>query len=140
LFKKEQAIKSKKLPLATEMVAPAPAPAASTLLSAIPAPAFPQFMYYLNPFIFNPMKTGILGMGAGIPGMGTGMSGVSAGMPVAPGSLHKEHSSSPINIPGDVHAFCKAYGIKCKGNLTDLRRILHLSLAKGNPKLIYKST
>jgi hypothetical protein len=23
---------------------------------------------------------------------------------------------------------------KCKGNLTDLRRILHLSLAKGNPK------
>jgi hypothetical protein len=22
----------------------------------------------------------------------------------------------------------------CKGNLTDLRRILHLSLAKGNPK------
>jgi hypothetical protein len=28
---------------------------------------------------------------------------------------------------------------KCKGNLTDLRRILHLSLAKGNPKLIYKS-
>jgi hypothetical protein len=34
------------------------------------------------------------------------------------------------------HASC---GIKqsyntCKGNLTDLRRILHLSLAKGNPK------
>jgi hypothetical protein len=27
----------------------------------------------------------------------------------------------------------------CKGNLTDLRRELHLSLAKGNPKLIYKS-
>jgi hypothetical protein len=26
----------------------------------------------------------------------------------------------------------------CKGNLTDLRRELHLSLAKGNPKLIYK--
>jgi hypothetical protein len=23
---------------------------------------------------------------------------------------------------------------KCKGNLTDLRRILHFSLAKGNPK------
>jgi hypothetical protein len=23
---------------------------------------------------------------------------------------------------------------RCKGNLTDLRRILHLSLAKGNPK------
>jgi hypothetical protein len=23
---------------------------------------------------------------------------------------------------------------ECKGNLTDLRRILHLSLAKGNPK------
>jgi hypothetical protein len=27
-----------------------------------------------------------------------------------------------------------------KGNLTDLRRILHLSLAKGNPKEIYKSS
>jgi hypothetical protein len=29
------------------------------------------------------------------------------------------------------------HGLKgswCKGNLTDLRRILHLSLAKGNPK------
>jgi hypothetical protein len=25
-------------------------------------------------------------------------------------------------------------GTRCKGNLTDLRRILHLSLAKGNPK------
>jgi hypothetical protein len=24
--------------------------------------------------------------------------------------------------------------LDCKGNLTDLRRILHLSLAKGNPK------
>jgi hypothetical protein len=24
--------------------------------------------------------------------------------------------------------------LQCKGNLTDLRRILHLSLAKGNPK------
>jgi hypothetical protein len=24
--------------------------------------------------------------------------------------------------------------VNCKGNLTDLRRILHLSLAKGNPK------
>jgi hypothetical protein len=28
----------------------------------------------------------------------------------------------------------------CKGNLTDLRRIFHLSLAKGNPKYIYKSS
>jgi hypothetical protein len=26
----------------------------------------------------------------------------------------------------------------CKGNLTVLRRILYLDLAKGNPKLIYK--
>jgi hypothetical protein len=26
------------------------------------------------------------------------------------------------------------FGLLCKGNLTDLRRILHLSLAKGNPK------
>jgi hypothetical protein len=32
---------------------------------------------------------------------------------------------------------CKDFGrgsTNCKGNLTDLRRILHLSLAKGNPK------
>jgi hypothetical protein len=52
------------------------------------------------------------GMGAGMPGMGTGMLGASAGMPAAPGSLHKEHSSSPINIPGDIHAFCEANVIK----------------------------
>jgi hypothetical protein len=26
------------------------------------------------------------------------------------------------------------FQVVCKGNLTDLRRILHLSLAKGNPK------
>jgi hypothetical protein len=67
LFKKEQVIKSKKLPVASETVAPAPAPAASTPLSAIPAPAFPQFTSYLNPFIFNPMMMGMLGMGAGMP-------------------------------------------------------------------------
>jgi hypothetical protein len=30
---------------------------------------------------------------------------------------------------GEVHVRAM-----CKGNLTDLRRILHLSLAKGNPK------
>jgi hypothetical protein len=29
----------------------------------------------------------------------------------------------------EEHSACR-----CKGNLTDLRRILHLSLAKGNPK------
>jgi hypothetical protein len=28
----------------------------------------------------------------------------------------------------------RVIGLWCKGNLTDLRRILHLSLAKGNPK------
>jgi hypothetical protein len=112
LFKKEQAIKSKKLPVASETVAPAPAPATSTPLSAIPAPAFPQFTSYLNPFIFNPMMMGMLGMGAGIPGMGAGILGVSAGILAAPGSLHKECSSSPIDIPGNIHAFCEAYGIK----------------------------
>jgi hypothetical protein len=70
-------------------------------------------MSYLNLFIFNPMMMGILGMGVGMPEMGAGMLGVSAGMPAArPGSLHKEHSSSSINIPGDIHAFCEAYGIK----------------------------
>jgi hypothetical protein len=105
LFKKEQVIKSKKLPVASETVAPTPAPAASTPLSAIPAPVFPQFMSYLKPFIFNPMM-GMLGMGVGIPGMG------AAGIPAPPGSLHKEHFSFPIDIPGDVHAFCEACGIK----------------------------
>jgi hypothetical protein len=30
-------------------------------------------------------------------------------------------------------------GPHCKGNLAILRRILHLDLAKGNPKYIYKS-
>jgi hypothetical protein len=29
---------------------------------------------------------------------------------------------------------CNPWGWYCKGNLTDLRRKLHLSLAKGNPK------
>jgi hypothetical protein len=82
-------------------------------------------MSYLNPFIFNPMMMGMLGMGAGMPGMGTGMPGVSAGMPVAPGSLHKECSSSLIDIPGDIHAFCKAYGIKEEKN--KLSRALGLS-------------
>jgi hypothetical protein len=33
------------------------------------------------------------------------------------------HYDSKLKTPED-----------CKGNLTDLRRILHLSLAKGNPK------
>jgi hypothetical protein len=102
LFQKEQAIKSKKPPVASETVAPA----ASTLLSAIPAPPFPQFTSYLNPFIFNLMRMGMPGIGAGMPGMG------AAGILAPPGSLHKEHSSSPINIPGDIHAFCEAYGIK----------------------------
>jgi hypothetical protein len=112
LFKREQAIKSRKLPVASKMVAPAPAPAASTPLSAIPAQAFPQFTSYLNLFIFNLMMMGMLGMGAGMPGMGAGMLGVSAGILAAPESLHKKHSSSPIDIPGDIHAFCEAYGIK----------------------------
>jgi hypothetical protein len=31
-------------------------------------------------------------------------------------------------------AFCPENEATCKGNLTNLRRELHLSLAKGNPK------
>jgi hypothetical protein len=34
----------------------------------------------------------------------------------------------------EVQDTCPAFDDDCKGNLTDLRRILHLSLAKGNPK------
>jgi hypothetical protein len=37
------------------------------------------------------------------------------------------HSLKPLNHVTIQHS-------SCKGNLTDLRRILHLSLAKGNPK------
>jgi hypothetical protein len=40
----------------------------------------------------------------------------------------------PIS-PGIYEDVC---AIVCKGNLTVLRRILYLDLAKGNPKLIYK--
>jgi hypothetical protein len=35
---------------------------------------------------------------------------------------------------GKVVLLVLIYVDDCKGNLTDLRRILHLSLAKGNPK------
>jgi hypothetical protein len=34
----------------------------------------------------------------------------------------------------DVNGEGEEIGGDCKGNLTDLRRELHLSLAKGNPK------
>jgi hypothetical protein len=42
---------------------------------------------------------------------------------------------TPSNFDGD-RAQGRAFltSCECKGNLTDLRRILHLSLAKGNPK------
>jgi hypothetical protein len=50
--------------------------------------------------------------------------------------------SIPVNITdytGPPKVFTDVWhrrlcGRVCKGNLTDLRRILHLSLAKGNPK------
>jgi hypothetical protein len=38
------------------------------------------------------------------------------------------------HIPSLLESCCGGGGGLCKGNLTDLRRILHLSLAKGNPK------
>jgi hypothetical protein len=44
--------------------------------------------------------------------------------------------SIPVNIAdhaGPPKALTDV-GFGCKGNLTNLRRILHLSLAKGNPK------
>jgi hypothetical protein len=51
--------------------------------------------------------------------------------------------SSGMSVPytqiQHTHIENEERGYECKGNLTDLRRILHLSLAKGNPKLIYKS-
>jgi hypothetical protein len=50
-----------------------------------------------------------------------------------PITILSQHSITP----GPTHfttlncVFCY---LRCKGNLTDLRRILHSSLAKGNPK------
>ena len=60
--------------------------------------------------MFNPMIMG-MGMGAGMPVTSAGMPVTGAGMLVT-ASPRKERSSSPVYIPGDVHAFCEAYGIK----------------------------
>jgi hypothetical protein len=38
------------------------------------------------------------------------------------------------SIEWSEHSWLCTYGGLCKGNLTNLRRGLHLSLAKGNPK------
>jgi hypothetical protein len=43
------------------------------------------------------------------------------------GRLHTDDSQK---VNGEV----AGSGGQCKGNLTDLRRELHLSIAKGNPK------
>jgi hypothetical protein len=90
LFKKEQAIKSKKPPAASETatatVAEPPAPAVATPVMPAPVAAagFPQFPPYFNPFMFNPMMMGMpgmcMGMGAGMPVMGAGIPGTGAGM------------------------------------------------------------
>jgi hypothetical protein len=50
----------------------------------------------------------------------------------------QDHPPPPLTSPV-LYAFDIAHNqsvvvTSCKGNLTDLRRILHLSLAKGNPK------
>jgi hypothetical protein len=43
-------------------------------------------------------------------------------------------TSAPVLVlPNDDLPF-RPFRRECKGNLTDLRRILHLSLAKENPK------
>jgi hypothetical protein len=41
---------------------------------------------------------------------------------------------SLVNRDRDFESGMGSTTIVCKGNLTDLRRILYLSLAKGNPK------
>jgi hypothetical protein len=43
----------------------------------------------------------------------------------------KEHNLLSLPYTGQPHPHC---GMQCKGNLTTLRRILNLDLAKGNPK------
>jgi hypothetical protein len=47
----------------------------------------------------------------------------------------REHGGGVLvgMVIGGWWAWLSGGGV-CKGNLTDLRRILHLSLAKGNPK------
>jgi hypothetical protein len=47
-------------------------------------------------------------------------------------SLDFEHICQKVLEGLNCHQ--KDFAGICKGNLTDLRRILHLSLAKGNPK------
>jgi hypothetical protein len=50
--------------------------------------------------------------------------------------LFKEQMGGSFSIDGGMYrneVRTLGYTV-CKGNLTDLRRILHLSLAKGNPK------
>jgi hypothetical protein len=44
------------------------------------------------------------------------------------------YSSKVVTAQELITAVTVEYEHRCKGNLTDLRRILHLSLAKGNPK------
>jgi hypothetical protein len=44
------------------------------------------------------------------------------------------HSSDFVDEQVRIHWALTYVKGECMGNLTDLRRILHLSLAKGNPK------
>jgi hypothetical protein len=125
LFKKAQAIKSSKsaTPVAKVQAEPSATHIPTPPVTSAP---FPQYAPFFNPFMFNPMTPYAMGMpGVGMPGVGmpgTGMPGAGMlGMGMqgynmsGPGymtrSPHKERSSSPIEISGNIHTFCQAYGI-----------------------------
>jgi hypothetical protein len=46
----------------------------------------------------------------------------------------KEMDRCPLTLPPLQKCSVMMHKDRCKGNLTDLRRQLHSSLAKGNPK------
>jgi hypothetical protein len=50
-----------------------------------------------------------------------------------PAAMHTHLCALPPGIPMDID-HTRTFKPLCKGNLTNLGRILHLSLAKGNPK------
>jgi hypothetical protein len=63
-------------------------------------------------------------------------SGVDSGAKMIGGGESREASSGDgrDDVQGDEDNIMGAQDGVCKGNLTVLRRILHLDLAKGNPK------
>jgi hypothetical protein len=131
LFQKGQEYKGKKVTHTpgpeVDASKPAPAVAVTTVTTpAAPAVAQPtmpmpainqaqlaQYASIFNPFLFNPLAPYTMGMPAAMGMMGAmGMQGYGTQSSRYPStSPHRERSSSPVNIPGDIHTFCETYGI-----------------------------